>query len=82
MTFLEAAEEVLRSVKRPMSAQEIAEIALRRGLIKSHGKTPEQTMSARLYGASADGPIQREYQRGRARAVRGSVRWVYVDGSR
>jgi HB1, ASXL, restriction endonuclease HTH domain len=51
MTFLEAAEAVLRSAKRPMSAREITELALHRGLLDSHGKTPEATMSATLYGA-------------------------------
>jgi hypothetical protein len=78
MTFLEAAERVLRTAKRPLSAREITEIALKRGLLTSSGKTPEATMSACLYGAPADGPFRREYQPGRDRAIRGSVRWTYA----
>ena len=35
-------------------------------------------MSAALYRASADGPIQREYVAGATRAKRGSVRWTYA----
>ena len=76
MTFLEAAEEVLRTAQRPLSAHEITEIAVSRGLLTSTGKTPEATMSARLYGAPSDGPFRREYKPGRQRAVRGSVRWA------
>ena len=78
MTFLDAAEEVLRTAKRPLSAREITEIALSQGLIESRGKTPEATMTARLYTASVDRPIRREYEPGRQRVVRGSVRWIYV----
>jgi hypothetical protein len=78
MTFLEAAEEVLRSAKRPLSAREITDIALAAGLITTHGKTPEATMTARLYTAPSDVPIRREFAPGRQRAVRGSVRWTYV----
>lgn len=78
LTFLEAAEEVLRTAKRPLSAREITEMAVSRGLLMSTGKTPEATMSARLYGAPSDGPFRREYKAGRERAVRGSVRWIYA----
>lgn len=76
MRFIEAAEEVLRGERRPLTAREITELALVRGLIDTHGKTPEATMSAALYGAPADSPIRREFQPGRERAVRGSVRWI------
>lgn len=81
MTFLEAAEVVLRKAQAPLTVREITEIALRRGLLETHGKTPEATMSAALYGAARDGRIRREFVPGRQRAVRGSVRWLYVDHS-
>ena len=50
MSFLGGAETVLRSAKKPLTAAEITEIALRRGLIKTRGKTPAATMSAALDG--------------------------------
>jgi hypothetical protein len=79
--FIEAAEEVLRREGRPLTTKQITELALARGLIETHGKTPEATMSAALYGASAAGPIQREFRPGRARAIRGSVRWAVAKTS-
>jgi hypothetical protein len=65
-----------------MSAREITELALQRGLLRSNGKTPEATMSAKLYTAPKDGPIRRECEPGPARARRGSVRWTYVQPDR
>jgi hypothetical protein len=82
MTFLQAAEAVLRSAKKPLTADEITTIAVRRGLIETKGKTPAATMSARLYSAPAESPIRREFKPGKTRAARGSVRWVYVGKSR
>ena len=78
MTFRQSAEAVLRSAGRPLTTAEITEIALRRGLIQTRGKTPVASMAAALYGAPPDSPIQREYTSGRGRALRGSVRWSYV----
>lgn len=77
MTFLRAAETVLRSAKKPLTAGEITEIALRRGLLETKGKTPQATMSAALYCAPRDPPIRREFEPGRQRALRASVRWTY-----
>jgi hypothetical protein len=77
MTFLQAAEAVLRTAKKPLAADEITAIALRRGLTQSRGKTPAATMSAALYRAPADSPIRREFTPGRRRAMRDSVRWTY-----
>ena len=82
MTFLEAAEAVLRAAKRPLTAREITDIALQRGLLRTSGKTPEATMSATLYGAPTDALIRREFAPGQQRALRGSVRWVYVGDER
>jgi hypothetical protein len=78
MTFLAAAEEVLRASGRPMTAREITEIALERGFLRTRGRTPEASMSAVLYAAATDGRIRRTFAPGRGRAARGSVRWAYV----
>ena len=78
MTFLEAAEIVLRTAKKPLTVREITDVALRRGLLETRGKTPEATMSAALYRTPDDGPIRRESSPGPQRAKRGSVRWSYV----
>lgn len=47
--FKSAAVEVLRQEKRLMSTGDIAKLALKRGLIKCQGKTPEATMASALY---------------------------------
>ena len=78
VTFLAAAIVVLRRSKRPMTSREITERALELHLIPSTGKTPEATMSAALYGAPKEGPVQREWTAGAHRAIRGSVRWRYI----
>jgi hypothetical protein len=80
--FLQAAEEVLRRARRPLTAGEITKAALKRGLLRTDGKTPEASMSAALYRAPADGPIRRMCEHGRTRAKRGSVRWTYVRKAR
>ena len=80
MTFLSAAEAVLQSSKRPLTVNQITAAALRRGLINTHGKTPEATMSAALYMAAKNdpgGPIRREFLPGTIRAARDSVRWFW-----
>ena len=78
-SFLGAAIRVLEDCQRPMTAREIVEEALRRGWITSAGKSPEATMSAQLYlqvRDDPDGRLVRVAQPGKARAVRGSVRWA------
>jgi hypothetical protein len=82
MTFLKAAEEVLRKSKRPLTGTEITELAMREGLITTRGKTPEATMLSALYTARAKARVKRISQQGPRRAVRGSVRWTYVERSR
>jgi hypothetical protein len=80
MTFLAAAETVLKSARRPLTTREVTELALRRGLITPTGKTPEATMRAILYNAVRDNPqgtIQRDYRPGPIRAAPDSVRWVW-----
>jgi hypothetical protein len=58
MTFFEAALQVLRSSKQPLTVREITNRALEGGLVASGGKTPYSTMSAILYRQLApDSPI-------------------------
>ena len=82
MAYLEAAVEVLEAARRPLTSREITEEALRRRLIHSAGKTPEATMSARLYVHIRDAPnprVARLAEDGHSRARRGSVRWTIQD---
>jgi predicted NUDIX family phosphoesterase len=46
--FLKAAYEVLGTANEPLSASEITERAIAKGLLKSIGKTPAQTMKSKL----------------------------------
>jgi len=48
-TFKDAAHKVLLSEKRPMRIEDITDIAFKRGLLKTAGKTPNATMGAQLY---------------------------------
>jgi hypothetical protein len=60
-----------------MTSRQITEEAIRRGLIRPAGKTPEATMSAELYLHIRDDPsprLHRIHEPGRSRARRGSVR--------
>jgi len=78
MTYYEAALQVLRSVKRPLTAHEITDEVLRRGLITPKGKTPHATMTAELYvhAARNDPQLVKLEDRGSKQARRGSVRWT------
>jgi hypothetical protein len=80
VTFLSAAQAVLKASKRPLTVKEITDAALRRGLINPQGKTPDATMSATLYVAARNhpnGPIQRKFVPATVRAARNSVRWFH-----
>jgi hypothetical protein len=81
VTFAEAAELVLSREQRAMTVQEIVEAAIASKLIRPTGKTPEATMSAVLYRLPPGTPISREFQPGRRRAARGSVRWTVAGTS-
>ena len=73
LEFLDAAVEVLRDAGRPMTSNEITEVALQRGLIETRGKTPRATMSPRLYIYIRDHPeglVVRVAEPGRTRARR------------
>ncbi len=76
--YLNAALTVLRSAGRPMDGREITDAAIAAGLIAPIGKTPAQSMRARLYLALRDRPevpLERLFAPGPGRARRGSVRW-------
>jgi hypothetical protein len=79
MTYLEAAIAVLESCQRPMSAREITDEAISRGLLKPSGKTPVRTMEGVLYVCAQDARIRhpvRFCEMDRERAKRGTVRWA------
>jgi HB1, ASXL, restriction endonuclease HTH domain len=81
MTYLEAAIAVLKGARRPMTTREVTEAALRRGLIRTRGKTPAASMSSVLYAyerRDRAALIRREYRPGPTRAARDSVRWRYA----
>lgn len=81
MTYLSAAQRVLKTAGRSLTTSEITAVAIKRGFIEPTGATPEATMSAVLYRFvrdNPDGPISREWMEGPTRARRDSVRWVYV----
>lgn len=76
LSYVETAVRVLRDNGRPMTSTEITEEAIRRGLLKPSGKTPERTMSAALYTRGESVGIKRLADPGPQRAVRGTVRWT------
>jgi restriction system protein len=77
MNYYEAALKVLEAAEHPLSAKEITDRALTAGLITTHGKTPERTMSAALYGQlGTDSSLVKDATAGSVRAKRGTVRWT------
>ncbi len=77
MTYYEAALQVLRSVRHPLTTREITDQAIERGLIRPQGKTPHVTMGARLYVKVRNDPeLVKLETPGNGRAKRGSVRWA------
>ena len=49
MSVQSAAIQILKEAGKPLHATEIAKLIIEAGLWKSDGKTPEATVSARLY---------------------------------
>ena len=49
LSFKEAAIQILRSEKEPLSAKEIVDLAFNKNILFTEGKTPEATMAAQLY---------------------------------
>jgi len=77
MTYYDAALEVLRSARRPLTAREITERAIKNGLITPRGKTPHETMTAMLYVRVRNDPeLVKLEDPGSKRAKQGSVRWM------
>ena len=56
MDFKAAAREVLREVGHPLHYSDITEMALDSGYLKSAGRTPQNTMRARLSMDVRDNP--------------------------
>ncbi len=56
MDFKAAAREVLREVGRPLHYGDITELALESGYLVSAGRTPQNTMRARLSVDVRDNP--------------------------
>ncbi len=48
-SFLDSAYQLLIETNRAMSQEELSGLALARGLLITHGATPEQTMGAMIY---------------------------------
>lgn len=63
MTFLEAAAEVLGRVGKPMHYREIAAMAIEAGLVTTSGKTPEDTVNARISQDIAKNGFRSRFQR-------------------
>lgn len=77
MTYYEAAIEVLKAAKRPLTAEEITNCAIEKGLITSNGKTPAMTMASKLYMRLPNDPnLVKLADRDGKRAKKGSVRWT------
>lgn len=56
MDFKAAAREVLREVGRPLHYGDITELAMESGYLASAGRTPQNTMRARLSVDVRDNP--------------------------
>ena len=56
MDFKTAAREVLREVGHPLHYTDITEIAIQSGYLKSAGRTPHNTMRARISVDVRDNP--------------------------
>lgn len=59
LTYLEAAIRVLEEAQQPMQAREIVSAALDRGYISPNGKTPVNTLKAKLYAQFRNNPESR-----------------------
>ena len=77
MTYYEAAIQVLRSARDPLTTREITDRAIEIGLITPTGKTPHATMAAELYLRVRNDPeLVKIEDPGPYRAKQGSVRWA------
>jgi hypothetical protein len=77
MSYFEAAITALERVRKPLTTRQLTEAAIKDGLIKPKGKTPEATMSAELYKRlPTDSRLVKLETPGTNRAVHGTVRWA------
>jgi hypothetical protein len=77
MTYYEAALEILRSARRPLTTREVTDLAITQGLIGPVGKTPHASMARVLYlRVRKDPELVKIEDLGDARAKRGTVRWM------
>jgi restriction system protein len=79
VNFLDAAATILKRAKEPLTSKEITDRAIASAVLRSTGKTPDRTMTARLYLDTLHNPasrFRRIAQAGRIRAKRGSVKWA------
>src|SRR4051794_21892837 len=82
MTCLQAALAVLETADHPMTAREITQVALEKGLRTTQGKTPERNMIASLYVEAGDNPTGRLVRIAEPGPKRmRSVRWALRTGS-
>jgi HB1, ASXL, restriction endonuclease HTH domain len=82
MTYYEAALQILRSARKPLTTHEITDRALQRGLIAPRGKTPVATMGSMLYLRVRNDPeLVKLETPGKGRAQRYSVRWTLRNSS-
>ncbi len=56
LSFKKAAEQILGKSDRPLSPNEIVELALEAGIIETEGATPDATMGAQLYVDISNNP--------------------------
>lgn len=85
MSFLDLAEAVLESEKRPMTTDEIWALAVDRGLVerlRTSGKTPKHTLGAQLYtqANTAEGLVVKVGARPAQFVLRGMMSTVPANG--
>jgi hypothetical protein len=77
MTYYEAALQILRFARHPLTTREITDQALERGLITASSKTPVKSMEATLYTRARNDPkLIKIEDPGNGQAKKGSVHWA------
>lgn len=61
-SFIDAAIMILEKEKKPMKTKGIIDRALRLGLIKTHGRTPDQTLTGILNRLVKENKIYKGYK--------------------
>jgi restriction system protein len=79
LDFKAAAREVLREVGHPLHYSDITELALKDGYLRSAGRTPQNTMRARLSVDVRDNPETPFSQT--APGVYGLKEWTVAGGA-